>query len=148
VWTAFPAESPTCFAKEGYYHNCLSGEWRSGRVERKDIFNPHTTLSCLRSANTYRRSQGTAHNDGVKQATHIYLKQKASNSSTNNLICSYPFFSCIKYDSGCFIGNGSWWSADRSPKSWSWQHIKLNGGRMSQSGLLSTQQKLHEPDLH
>ncbi len=62
-------EPHTCFAKEGYYHNCLSREWRSGRVERKDIFNPHTTLSCLRSANTYIRSRG---GDGDK-ASSTYI---------------------------------------------------------------------------
>lgn len=85
-------------------------------MERKDIFNPHTTLTCLTSANMYRRSQGTAHDDRGK-ASSTYLKQKASNSSTNHLICSYQFFSRLEYESGCFIGNGSWWSADRSPQS-------------------------------
>lgn len=42
-------EPHTCLAKEGYYHNCLSREWRSGRVDRRDIFNPHASLSSLRT---------------------------------------------------------------------------------------------------
>lgn len=42
-------EPHTCLAKEGYYHNCLSREWRSGRADRRDIFNPHASFSSWRT---------------------------------------------------------------------------------------------------